>query len=102
MAERKGIYATQPVVKGKRITTANPVGKVALGSATPTIVPQHAGQIHGLGPVERPFGHPSVKGAHGWGHVAHMKHGHLRLSGFTGAHRLGASGPKAKKAPKVG
>ncbi len=98
MAERKGIYATQPVVKGKRITTKNPVGTVQTGSLTPVPVPQHAGQIHGLGPVERPFGHPSVKGAHGWGHVAHLKQGHLRLSGMTSAHRLGAS-PKGKKAP---
>lgn len=101
MPKRKGIYATQPLAKGKRIAATNPVGSVATGSMTPVIVPQHAGQIHGLGPVERPFGHPSVKGAHGFGHVAHMKHGHLRLSGMESAHRLGASPIKSKTAPKI-
>ena len=95
MAKQKGIYATEPHAKPKKIANRNPVGDVQVG-VTPVTVPEKAGMAHGIGPVTQPFGHPSVRGAHGFGHVAHMKHGHLRLSGLESAHRLGAKVKNAK------
>jgi hypothetical protein len=101
MAKRSGIYATEPVAKAKRIANTNPVGTVATGSSQPVTVPRHPGQLHGVGPIGEPFGHPSVKGSHGFGHVAHLRHGHLRLSGDTNAHRLGVPPVKGIKTPET-
>jgi hypothetical protein len=98
MSKSKGLYATEIPAKVKRTAYSNPVGKVEMGFTPPT-VPERAGQLHGLGPTSHAFGHPSVRGAHGFGHVAKLKHGHLRLSGLESAHRLGASVPKGKKTP---
>lgn len=83
----KKFYSQTPVVPAGKIAGTNPIHGPALGSATPSIVPAHEGVIHGLS--EHHFGHPSVKGAHGYGHVAKLRQGHHRLSGHTGAHMLG-------------
>jgi hypothetical protein len=98
MAKDKGLYATEIPAKAKRTAYKNPVGTVQMGFTPPT-VPEHPGQLHGVGPTSHAFGHPSVRGAHGFGHVAHMKHGHLRLSGLESAHRLGANVTKGRKIP---
>lgn len=97
---KKGIYSTEPVAKAKGIANRNPVGTPQLGTMPLNVVPEKAGQAHGLGPTSHAFKQPSVKGAHGFGHVAHMKHGHLRLSGLESAHRLGAPVSKPPK-PKI-
>ena len=92
MPKKQGIYATQPVAKAKRIAATNPLGSIAptLGNMPSPMVPQHAGQLHGLGPQAKQFHHPSVRGVHSFGHTADLKQGHLRMSGATNAHRLGA------------
>jgi hypothetical protein len=35
------------------------------------------------------FDRPPTVAAHGFGHAAHQRHGHLRVSGTAGAHRVG-------------
>jgi hypothetical protein len=99
MAKEKGLYSTQPVVKPKRIAGTNPVGTPSVGSLQPRIVPSKPAELHGLGPVAHNFPQRHVKGAHGYGHI--HKEGNLRLSGFTGAHRLGGKA-SSKTGPKVG
>lgn len=98
--KRKGLYSTEPVAKQKRIANRNPVGTpTTVGNLTPPTVPQKPGQLHGLGPAAHNFPTRKVKGSHGFGHIA--THGHLRLSGYTNAHRVG--GPnKPPKNPKLG
>jgi len=86
---KKAPYSSGPAVPASKIAGSNPFGTVALGANAPPTVPHKPGIIHGEGPETRPFGHPSVKGAHGFGHVAKHKHGHLRMSGHVGAHRIG-------------
>jgi len=86
---KKSFYPTTLSVSGKNVAGSNPVGTPATpGVLTPPNVPKKPGVLHGLGPVTKEFGHPSVKGAHGWGHVAKL--GHMRLSGHKGAHRVGS------------
>lgn len=99
MPKQSGLYATQPVAKAKRLATSNPVGSPGMGSFPSPTVPAKAGQLHGLGQMEKPFREHSVKGSHGFGHVGSQKSGHLRLSGYTDAHRLGVSA-KAPGSPK--
>lgn len=89
ISKRSSPYSSTPVVPAKKIAGKNPVPGPALGGATPTIVPTKIAFIHGFGPEARPFRHPSVHGAHGWGHVAKERHGHLRVSGNPRAHQLG-------------
>lgn len=89
MPKKSGIYSKLPVAPSKRIAETNPVGKPPLGNATPPIVPQRPATLHGLGIPSRPFGHPNVKGAHGFGHVARHRSGHLRNSGVPTAHQVG-------------
>jgi len=102
MAKGKGLYATEPVAPGKKVANKNPVGSPEpVGNFRSPTVPEHAGQLHGLGPISKPFRQHQVKGAHGYGHVGGQKQGHLRLSGYTDAHRLGANTKHAFKTPKL-
>lgn len=90
MAPRQGNYAKFPQAKGKKLAVKAAIQGPTLGNATPPIVPEHLGQVHGLGPQAKQFHHPQVRGAHSFGHTAELRHGHLRLSGVTKAHQLGA------------
>lgn len=96
---KKGLYVTEPVAKQKRIANRNPVGTPTVGNLIPPTVPQKPAELHGIGPVAHSFPTHHVKGAHGFGHIA--KHGSLRLSGVTSAHRIGGSN-KPPKNPKLG
>jgi hypothetical protein len=91
MPKKQGFYSTG--IPGKKGT--NPFGTVELGSAQVPTVPTPTGEIHGLGPHPKPFRKTFVKGAHGYGHLAKHREGHLRVSGSESAHRLGAG--KAQK-----
>lgn len=86
---KKPIYSEIPVVPKKTIAGTNPMGTVALGGAKSPTVPQKASSIHGLDVPAHTFRTPSIKGAHGYGHVAKMKQGHLRVSGVPGAAKIG-------------
>lgn len=88
MPKKSGFYSQVPAVPVKKIAGLNPVGpSPVIGSGTPGIVDTHPAVLHGI--EQHTFRHPSVKGAHGWGHVAKEKHGHHRLSGHVGAHMIG-------------
>ena len=97
MPKKKGFYASEPAVPASKIAGVNPIQGPVVGSMESPTVDQHPGAIHGLGTPTRPFGHPSVHGAHGYGHVGKERHGHLRTSGHAGAHQLGI----VKKKPKL-
>lgn len=100
---KKSLYAQTIAAKPKATAYKNPVGSASPTGDFPTPVsPREAGHAHGLGPApSEPF--KQKKAAHGWGHVAHQKHGHLRLSGYADAHRLGAKViGKVRKAPETG
>lgn len=50
-----------------------------------------AGVASGSGPVVAPSGSFATgTKSHGFGHAAHLRHGSLRMSGHSGAHRIGA------------
>lgn len=98
MANKKSIYAKTLAVPGKKIAGTNPVGaQTAVGGLTPPMVPAKSAVLHGLGPVTKPIREPQVKGSHGFGHVAKLKQGHLRMSGNPAAHRVGAGMFKSEK-----
>lgn len=96
---KKKFYSQTPAVPEKQIAGKNPIPGPQLGSAVSPTVPQEPGRAHGLGPAGKAFKPGHVKGAHGFGHPPHARHGHFRLSGHPQAHRLGASG--IRKAPVV-
>jgi hypothetical protein len=76
MPKKGGFYTKEVVAPAKTRAGTNPMGTVTLGTAVPTQVPKREAVIHGLGPQTHPFGHPSVKGAHGYGRVARHHGGH--------------------------
>ncbi len=86
---KKPLYSQTPVVPAKQIAGTNPIGTVALGGATPRTVPQAQPTIHGFDTPAHTFRTPSVKGAHGFGHIAKLRQGNHRLSGVPTAHRVG-------------
>ena len=47
---KKSSYAQIPAVPAKKVAGTNPVGKVAVGSGKPGIVPEKAGFSRGLTP----------------------------------------------------
>lgn len=90
MPKSKPLYANMPVAPKKKIAATNPLGTAQLGSATPRSVPQKEPTIHGLDIVPHSFKVPSIKGAKGFGNIAKVKQGHLRLSGNPKAHKVGS------------
>lgn len=90
MPKKQGIYAKQPSVSKKKISDTNPVGTVGLGAEPSRLTPQRQPSIHGLDVPAHTFRTPSIKGSHGYGHVAKMKQGNHRMSGVPKAHRIGS------------
>lgn len=86
---KKPLYSNTPVVPAKQIAGTNPVGTIALGAGMSPLTPKKQPTIHGLNVPPHTFRSPSIKGAHGYGHVAKLKQGHYRLSGVPTAHKLG-------------
>ncbi len=90
MPRKKGFYSQTPAVSKKVMAGENPIAGPELGAMTPPTVPQrHEGATHAFGPQIHQVRPPSVKGAHGWGHLPHEKKGHLRMSGSSKAHQVG-------------
>lgn len=87
---KKGIYSKTPVVPAKQIAGTNPISGPGIGGGEPRTVPQAQPTIHGFDMPAHTFRMPAVKGSHGFGHVARMKQGHLRMSGSPSAHRVGS------------
>jgi hypothetical protein len=90
MKQKKSQYADVPAVPPKKVAGKNPVGAVGLGVIVPRMVPETGGISHGFGPQAHQFGTPHIPGSHGYGHPHHARKGHLRMSGSTKAHRIGA------------
>ena len=66
-----------------------PAGK-SLGAGRTDIAEHHKG--HGMGGVAHSFRPPAANNAHGYGHGVGQRHGVLRTSGHSGAHRIGHRG----------
>ena len=84
-----GFYDTEPHAPRKKLATGKLTEQTSsLGNEVPKMVPQSPGRISGLGGPAHSF--PKAPHAsHGYGHPAPARIGHLRLSGHTGAHRIG-------------
>jgi hypothetical protein len=96
-------YSDVPHAPRKKLA----VGKLteqtsSLGNEPPAMVPSKPGGTSGLAGPEHAVSHPPkpkmeppvkvhpfAKAAHGYGHPAAARVGHLRLSGHSGAHLLG-------------
>ncbi len=89
MPKKAEFYSKTPVVPAKKLAGTNPMPGPQVGVLGPPTVPERPGAIHGLGTPTKHFGHPNVKGSHGWGHVASERKGHLRISGSPKAHQIG-------------
>lgn len=85
----KGLYSKQPVASSKAIADKNPLGTVTVGPEVPKMVPQAPSSIHGLNVPAHSFKGASVKGSHGYGHIAKNRQGAHRMSGSPKAHRVG-------------
>jgi hypothetical protein len=83
-----GFYDTEPHAPGNKIADKPLTPPPAIGENAPAMVPQHPGRFEGLGGAPHHFAKPPMV-AHGYGHVGRQRHGHVRLSGHSGAHRIG-------------
>lgn len=85
-----GFYDTEPhAPSNKKATHPSSLPSPALGKAVPHMVPQHPGRFSGMGGPAHVMAHRPKGGTHGFGHSVVNRLGALRLSGHTGAHRLG-------------
>lgn len=89
-----GFYDTEPHAPGNRIANKPLMPPPAQGANTPKMVPEATGRFDGIGGAA-PHSFPKAGGgAHGYGHNAIQRAGHVRLSGHTGAHRIGHGATK--------
>lgn len=86
---KKSIYASVPKAAKKRISSTNPMGSIALGSAKPPSVPQGSSGLHGLDVTPHTFRTPSIKGAHKYGNVAKLQRGGSKVSSGSVAPKVG-------------
>lgn len=84
-----GFYDTEPHASGAKIADKPLTPKPAIGAHPPAMVPKGSSRFDGLGGSGHHFGKPPAGGSHGFGHAVHQRHGHHRLSGHSGAHRIG-------------
>lgn len=87
-----GFYDTEPHAPANKIADKPNIQNASLGNETPKMVPHSPGRFDGLGGSPHHFGHPPAGSTHGFGHAQAMKVGHIRLSGHSGAHRIGKRG----------
>lgn len=71
-------YGDEPVAPASKKADKPPIQNATLGNERPNIVPQ-----------PHRFGKPPIGGSHGFGHAAHQRVGHYRISGHPSAHRIG-------------
>ncbi len=75
MAKSKKFYSDEPHVPANKIADKPNIQNASLGNETPKMVPHNF---------------PSAgAGAHGFGHGATSRAGHVRLSGNPSAHHVG-------------
>lgn len=95
----KGMYADKPAVPTGKIAGESLQGSLGIGDGVPKMVPHQFGAFQG--PAEN-FPKRQIQGAdlkagraapvrtpHGFGHSAIQSPGKLRVSGHSGAHRIG-------------
>lgn len=84
-----GFYDSEPHAPGTKIANHPLTPTPAVGKSAPAMVPKGPGRFDGIGGAGHHFGKPPAGGSHGFGHAVHQRHGHHRLSGHSGAHRIG-------------
>jgi hypothetical protein len=83
-----GFYDTEPHAPGDKIADKPLAPPPAIGENAPAMVPKPPGRFAGMGGSPHHFGKSPVT-SHGFGHVAHQRHGHVRTSGHPRAHMIG-------------
>lgn len=83
-----GFYDTEPHAPKEKIADKVPIQNASLGNDVPNIVPKTPGRFPGVSGEAHKFKGP-VGVSHGYGHAAHQRQGHLRMSGVPKAHRIG-------------
>ena len=93
MKSTKEVAYTGPADRGSELIEKcgmghenQPSGK-SIQAGTTDIAEHHKG--HGMGGVAHSFKPPAANKAHGYGHAIEQRSGPLRLSGHSGAHRVG-------------
>ncbi len=84
-----GFYDTEPHAPGNKIADKPLTPPPAQGADRPSTVPPAPGRFDGMGGAAHHMGKPPMNGSHGYGHAAHQRSGHLRVSGHPGGHRIG-------------
>ena len=84
-----GFYDTEPHAPANKIANKSPIQNASLGTEPSKMVPKHAGRFDGIGGEPHQFAKPPAGGSQGFGHSGAQKIGHVRLSGNSGAHRIG-------------
>ena len=95
----KGMYADKPAVPSSKVAGESLQGSLGVGDGVPKMVPHQFGAFQGPAenfPKAQPRGADlkagkvaPVRTPHGFGHSAVQRTGSLRISGHSGAHRIG-------------
>lgn len=83
-----GFYDTEPHAPGGKIADKAAYPTPTVGNKPAHIVPGQPGRFPGMGGQPHHMGKPPIQ-SHGFGHSGSQRHGHLRLSGHGGSHRVG-------------
>jgi hypothetical protein len=77
-----------PLIEDTNLTENHKQPKgTGIGAGTTDIAEHHKG--HGMGGIAHSFRPPDANKASGYGHSITERKGHLRMSGHSGAHRVG-------------
>jgi len=87
MPKSKSFYSQTLKAPAKKIAGTNPVGNVPVGPSAKLTVPAKPAVMHGIGQQTQLFRKASVPGAQRYGFVGKRSE---RLSGHSGAHRIGS------------
>ena len=81
-----GFYNNEAHAPEKKLADKPIIQSASLGNEEPKMTPQSPGVTSGL---PHQFGKPPAGPSHGFGHPVHLRRGSERLSGHSGAHRIG-------------
>lgn len=79
-------YTEEPVAPPTKVTSGKLTTTSALGNTPPAVTPGMPGDTTGFGGMANA---PVKRTSHSFGHSVVQRLGNYRLSGHTGAHRIG-------------
>lgn len=83
-----GYYDSEPHAPADKIADKPAYPTPTVGNRPSHIVPGAPGRFPGMGGQPHSMGKPPMQ-SHGYGHLGSQRHGHMRLSGHSGSHRIG-------------